>query len=106
MVRSANAEGLEMVPLNKEQEAELEVAELKMLRFSIGITRMDTIRNECIQGTAHVDSMMNKWREIRLRWYGHILKGENSFVGKRMVAVSVPNKRKRGRPKKVFMNAI
>ena len=33
--------GLETVALTKRQEAEMEVAELKMLRFSLGVTRMD-----------------------------------------------------------------
>ena len=36
--------GLETVTLKKRQEAEMEVAELKMLRFSLGVTRMDKIR--------------------------------------------------------------
>ena len=36
--------GLETVALAKRQEAEMEVAELKMLRFSLGVTRMDKIR--------------------------------------------------------------
>ena len=46
--------GLEMVALSKIQEAELEVAGLKMLRFSLGVMRMDRIRNEQIIGTAQV----------------------------------------------------
>ena len=46
--------GLEIVALRKRQEAELEVAEVKMLRFSLGVTRMDSIRNEYISGTTHV----------------------------------------------------
>lgn len=37
--------GLETVPLKKRQEAELEVAEMKVLRFSLGVTRMDRIKN-------------------------------------------------------------
>ena len=32
----------------------MEVAELKMLRFSLGVTRFDTIRNEYIIGTGQV----------------------------------------------------
>ncbi len=33
------------VILTKKQEAELDAAELKMLRFALGVTRMDKIRN-------------------------------------------------------------
>ena len=40
--------GLETVALTKRQEAEMEVAELKML------PRMNKIRNEYIRGTAQV----------------------------------------------------
>ena len=53
-VRSAMLYGLETVTLTKRQEAEMEVAELKMLRLSVGVTRMDNIRNEYIRGTALV----------------------------------------------------
>ncbi|KAK3521227.1 hypothetical protein QTP70_001041 [Hemibagrus guttatus] len=64
--------GLETVSLRKRQESELEVAELKMLRFSLGVTRLDRIRNEYIRGTAHVGCLGDKVREARLRWFGHV----------------------------------
>ncbi|XP_058265331.1 uncharacterized protein zgc:85858 isoform X2 [Hemibagrus wyckioides] len=54
VVRPTMLYGLEAVSLRKRQESELEVAELKMLRFSLGVTRLDRIRNEYIRGTAHV----------------------------------------------------
>ena len=53
-VRPAMLYGLETVALTKRQEAEMEVTELKMLRFSLGVTRMDKIRNEYVKGTAQV----------------------------------------------------
>ena len=37
-----------VVALTKRQEADMEVAELNMLRFPLGVIRMDTIRNEYI----------------------------------------------------------
>ena len=37
---------LETVALTKRQEAEMKVTVLKMLRFSLGLTRMDELRNE------------------------------------------------------------
>ena len=64
--------GLETVSLTKRQEAEMEMAELKMLRFSLGVTRMDKIRNEYIRGTAQMGRFGEKTREARLRWYRHV----------------------------------
>ncbi|KAK3546997.1 hypothetical protein QTP86_008421, partial [Hemibagrus guttatus] len=76
VVRLAMLYGLETVSLKKRQESELEVAELKMLRFSLGVTRLDSIRNEYIRGTAHVGRLGDKVREARLRWFGHVQRRE------------------------------
>ncbi|KAK3520883.1 hypothetical protein QTP86_010611 [Hemibagrus guttatus] len=70
----------ETVSLRKRQESELEVAELKMLRFSLGVTRLDRIRNEYIRGTAHVGRLGDKVREARLRWFGHVQRREKAFL--------------------------
>ncbi|KAK3556397.1 hypothetical protein QTP70_007981 [Hemibagrus guttatus] len=78
VVRPAMLYGLETVSLRKRQESELEVAELKMLRFSLGVTRLDRIRNEYIRGTAHVGRLGDKVREARLRWFGHVQRRERA----------------------------
>ena len=39
----------------------MEVAELKMLRFSFGISRMPNIRNEYVRGTARVGRFGEKY---------------------------------------------
>ncbi|KAK3518442.1 hypothetical protein QTP70_000659 [Hemibagrus guttatus] len=80
VVRPAMLYGLETVSLRKRQESELEVAELKMLRFSLGVTRLDRIRNEYIRGTAHVGRLGDKVREARLRWLGHVQRRENFYI--------------------------
>ncbi|KAK3570098.1 hypothetical protein QTP86_010972 [Hemibagrus guttatus] len=80
VVRAAMLYGLETVSLRKRQESELEVAELKMLRFSLGVTRLDRIRNEYIRGTAHVGRLGDKVREARLRWFGHVQRREGVVV--------------------------
>ena len=58
------------------------MAESKMLRFSMGVTRIDKIRNEYMRGIARVDGIKNNWRETRLKWYGYILRRKNSYVKK------------------------
>ncbi|KAK3547424.1 hypothetical protein QTP86_020881 [Hemibagrus guttatus] len=82
VVRPAMLYGLETVSLRKRQESELEIAELKMLRFSLGVTRLDRIRNEYIRGTAHVGRLGDKVREARLRWFGHVQRRERKEYSK------------------------
>uniref|UniRef100_A0A3B3BTI6 ribonuclease H n=1 Tax=Oryzias melastigma TaxID=30732 RepID=A0A3B3BTI6_ORYME len=106
VVRPAMLFGLETVGLKKRQEAELEVAEMKMLRFSLGVTRMDRIRNEYIRGTAHVRGFGDKVREARLRWFGHVQRRDSEYIGRRMLSLELPGKRSRGRPKRRFMDAV
>ena len=60
--------GLKTVALTKRQDTEMEVSESTMLRFSLGVTRTDKIRNEYIRGTAQVGRFGEKIREARLRW--------------------------------------
>lgn len=47
------------------------MAELSMLRFSLGGTRKEIVRNEFIRGTTHVEMFGDAVRETRLRWFGH-----------------------------------
>ncbi|KAK3538419.1 hypothetical protein QTP86_001765 [Hemibagrus guttatus] len=100
VVRLAMLYGLETVSLRKRQESELEVAELKMLRFSLGVTRLDRIRDEYIRGTAHVGRLGDKVREARLRWFGHVQRRESEYIGRRMLDMELPGRRQRGRPKR------
>ncbi|KAK3536218.1 hypothetical protein QTP86_000195 [Hemibagrus guttatus] len=106
VVRPAMLYGLETVSLRRRQASELEVAELMMLRFSLGVTRLDRIRNEYIRGTAHVGHLGDKVREARLRWFGHVQRRESEYIGKRMLDMELPDRRPRGRPKRRYMDVI
>ena len=67
VVRPAMVYGLETVAVTKKQVEEMEVAEMKMLRFTMGVTRKDKIRNEHIRSTVKVQRLGMKMREGRLR---------------------------------------
>ena len=49
--------------VTKKQVKEMEVAEMKMLRFAMGVTRKDKIRNEYIRGTVKAEWLGMKMRE-------------------------------------------
>ena len=59
----AKVEGIKYGGTDGQQDAEMEVADMKMLRFSLGVTRMDKIRNEYIRGTTQVRQFGEKIRE-------------------------------------------
>ena len=63
VVRPAMVYGLETVAVTKKQVEEMEVADMNMLRFAMGVTRKDMIRNEHIRSTAKVERLGMKIRE-------------------------------------------
>ena len=66
--------GLETVAVTKKQVEEMEVAEMKMLRFAMGVMRKDNIRNEYIRRTVKVKRLGIQIKERKLRWYGHVMR--------------------------------
>ena len=98
--------GLEAVAVRKKQLEEMEVAEMKMLRFAMGVTRKEKIRNEHIRSTVKVERLGMKMREGRLRWYGHVMRGDQEYIERKMMEMELPGKRKRGRPKRRFLDVV
>ena len=86
--------------LKKAQENKLEVAEMRMLRWMCGVTKLDKIRNERITGTTKVGEITNKVQERILKWYGHGMRREEHYVGRRATEMKVHWRRKTGRPKR------
>ena len=106
VVRPAMVYGRETVAVTKKQVEEMEVTEMKMLRFAMGVTRKDKVRNEYIRSTVKVKRLGMKMRESRLRWYGHVMRRDQEYVGRRMMEMELPGKRRRGRPKRRFLDIV
>ena len=70
----------------------LDVAEMRMLRWMSGTTKLDRIRNERI---IEVGEISKKVQESRLKWYGHVLRREEE--GNRVMVMEGQGKRSRGR---------
>ena len=54
MVRLAKLYGMEPVAVTMGQEIKIDAAEMRMLRFALGKTRMDNMQNETIRETIGV----------------------------------------------------
>lgn len=73
-----------MVALTKSRGTKLEVVELKMLRFPLGVTIMDRIRIEHYNGQRR----------------------ESGYSGQRMLNMKLPVMKKRGKPQRTFLNVV
>ena len=47
-----------------------------------------------------------KIREGRLRCYGHVMRRDQEYVGRRVVEMELPGKTERGRPRRRFLDVL
>lgn len=105
-VRPAMTYGAETWSIKKTQEKKLNVAEMKMLRWACGHTRLDRIENREIRERVKVTEIHKKIQEKRLRWYGHVLRREENHVTKRTLSMEVDGRRRRGRPRRRWKDCV
>ncbi|XP_070002810.1 uncharacterized protein [Nicotiana sylvestris] len=107
VVRPAMLYGTECWPVKNSHIQKMKVAEMRMLRWMCGHTRMDKIRNEDIREKVGVAPMEDKMREVRLRWFGHIQRRSTDAPVRRCERLAVVGMRRgRGRPKKYWGEVI
>ena len=92
--------------LKKAQENKLEVAEMRMIRWMCAVKKLDKIRNERIRKTTKVGDITKKVQERRLKWYGHVMRREEHYVGRMAMVMKVQGRRKRGRPKRRWLDKV
>ena len=95
VVRPAMLYGIETVAVTERQVGKMEVAELKKVKRALGVTRKNKMKNDNVRGTAKISKLSDKLWNARLRWYGHEKRREEGYVGKRMMEMAVPDRRKR-----------
>ncbi|XP_047254608.1 uncharacterized protein LOC107843456 isoform X1 [Capsicum annuum] len=102
-VRSAMLYGAECWPVKNS----LKVAEMRMLHWMCGFTKADRVMNETIREKVGVVSVEDKLREVRLRWFGHVMRrGMDAPVRRCKGLVLEGFKRGRGRPKMYWRGVI
>jgi hypothetical protein len=59
------------------------LAEMRMLKWMCGVTRMDKVRNEYIRGSLKVAPITEKLKRNRLSWYRHVTRREEKRGGRK-----------------------
>nr|XP_016512735.1 PREDICTED: uncharacterized protein LOC107829780 [Nicotiana tabacum] len=107
VVRPTMLYGAECWPVKKSHVQRMKVAEIRMLRWMCGLTRLDKIKNEVIREKVGVAPVDEKMREARLRWFGHMRRRSPDApvrICEWLAVVGV--RRGRGRPKKYWGEVI
>ena len=99
VVRPAMMYGAETWAVKKAQEKQLDVAAMRMLTWMSGVTKLDRSRNERIVGTTKVGYISKKVQESRWKCYGHVLRREEEYVGKRVMGMEVLGKIRKSKTK-------
>ncbi|VDO43534.1 unnamed protein product [Haemonchus placei] len=80
--------------------------EVKMLRWTAGVTRLDRISNDAIRERFAVAPIVDEMREARLRWYGHALHAKNESARKIGLNLNASEERPKGRPKQRWLDTL
>ncbi|VFQ76447.1 unnamed protein product [Cuscuta campestris] len=101
VVRPAMLYGAECWAVKKTHVRRLHAAEMRMLRWMCGKTRLDRISNKVIRRQVGMAPVENKLREARLRWVGHVRRRDADAPVRRCERITViGGSRGRGRPRK------
>ncbi|VDL71988.1 unnamed protein product [Nippostrongylus brasiliensis] len=106
VVRPALIYGSECWPVTKAHEKRMHSAEMRMLRWTCGWTRLDRVRNEDVREVMRTAPVHFKMREQRLRWFGHVMRRPDDHPVRKALEFEVPGKRPRGAPKKKWSDVI
>ena len=99
-IRPAMLYGAECWPTKIRHVQQLSVAEMRMLRWIYGHTRMARVRNDNIRDHLEVASIEEKLVQHRLRWFGHVQsRPSKASVHRGVLSRDINVRRGRGRPK-------
>ncbi|VFQ95602.1 unnamed protein product [Cuscuta campestris] len=107
VVRPAMLYAAECWAVKKTHVRRLHAAEMRMLRWMCGKTRLDRISNEVIRRQVGMAPVEDKLREARLRWFGHVRRWDVDAPVRRCERITViGGSRGRGRPRKNWKKVI
>ena len=77
-----------------------------MLRWALGLTRLDHGMNEDVRRVMGVAPITEKMREAHLRWYGHVVRSDEQLMVKMALRLSPDGPQPRRRPKKRWLDRL
>ena len=90
IIQLATMNGMERVPVIRSHVKKLEVTEPKMCRWACGHILRDHVRNDNIRERLKVESITDRYRKAKLRWFGNITRRDQDYVGRKTLEMVPP----------------
>jgi len=104
-VRSSMLHGTETWPVRKENEVALQRADEKV-RWMCNVKVKDRVLSKELREKLGIDDIILILQQHRLRWYGHVLRKEDTDWVKKCMEYEVEGSRPRGRPKRTWKEVV
>ena len=99
--------GSESWVMYAKDRSRVEAVEMRCLRAAVGVTKFDRVRNNRVRERAGVQwGLGERVEQANLRWYGHVMRMDESRYPRKVLESSVVGERARGRPRKTWMNGV
>ena len=92
--------GAEAWDMRSAEKRKLNVLEMKCLRRLVGVSRMDTVRNEEVRRRAGIERELASRADQRVwRWFGHVERMEEYRMARSVLMAEISRGRVRGKPR-------
>jgi len=105
-VPSSMLHGSETWPVRKENEVALQQAEMRMVSWMCNVKVKDRVPSKELRERLGIDDIILILQQNRLRWYGHVLRKEDTDCVKKCMEYEVEGSRPRGRPKRTWREVM
>ena len=99
VIRPTLLYGCETWPMSVKDEKRIATAEMRMVRWAMGVSLLEHRRNEEILEKAKVEAIATVMRWRRLEWFGHVKRRVETENIRAVAEMKMEGKRPRGRPK-------
>jgi len=104
--QSSMLHGSETWSVGKENEVALQRAEISMVRWMCNVKVKDRAPSKELRERLEIDDIILILQQNRLRWYGHMLRKEDTDWLKKYMEYEVEGSRLRGRPKRTWKDVV